>query len=48
MDKFESEELSNSNLTLNDLEKIKQSFIHVLAGYFHSRIEYPGQNGAAN
>jgi cyclic-di-AMP phosphodiesterase PgpH len=48
MEKFESEELSNSNLTLNDLEKIKQSFVHVLAGYFHSRIEYPGKNGAAN
>ena len=48
MDKFESGELSSSNLTLNDLEKIKQSFVHVLAGYFHSRIEYPGQNGAVN
>lgn len=48
MEKFESEELSNSNLTLNDLEKIKQSFVHVLAGYFHSRIEYPGKNGATN
>ncbi len=47
MDKFESEELSNSNLTLNDLEIIKQSFVHVLAGYFHSRIEYPGKDEAA-
>ena len=48
MDKFESEELSNSNLILNDLGTIKQSFVHVLAGYFHSRIEYPGKNGATN
>jgi hypothetical protein len=41
MDKFKTDELSNSNLTFKDLEIIKQSFVHVLAGYFHSRIEYP-------
>ena len=43
MDKFNDGELSKSNLTFNDLEVIKQSFVHILAGYFHSRIEYPKQ-----
>jgi putative nucleotidyltransferase with HDIG domain len=41
MDKFKADELSKSNLTFKDLEIIKQSFVHVLTGYFHSRIEYP-------
>jgi len=43
MDKFNSGELNRSNLTFNDLEEIKNTFVHVLAGYFHSRIEYPNQ-----
>ncbi|MBN1834804.1 MAG: HDIG domain-containing protein [Spirochaetales bacterium] len=41
MDKFTSHELGESELTLRDLELIKKSFVQVLAGYFHSRIEYP-------
>jgi len=41
MDKFTSHELGDSELTLRDLELIKKSFVQVLAGYFHSRIEYP-------
>jgi putative nucleotidyltransferase with HDIG domain len=41
MDKFTSHELGDSELTLRDLEVIKKSFVQVLAGYFHSRIEYP-------
>jgi membrane-associated HD superfamily phosphohydrolase len=31
----------NCELTFRDLEKIKQSFVQILAGHFHSRIEYP-------
>jgi putative nucleotidyltransferase with HDIG domain len=41
MQKFNSRELSASDLTLRDLETIKKSFVQVLAGYYHSRIEYP-------
>lgn len=41
MDKFNSNELGECDLTLADLETIRRSFVQVLAGYFHSRIEYP-------
>lgn len=41
MDKFSTDELSESNITLRDLETIQKSFVQILAGYFHSRIEYP-------
>jgi putative nucleotidyltransferase with HDIG domain len=41
MDKFHSGELADSNLTLKDLETVKRSFVRILQGYFHARIEYP-------
>jgi putative nucleotidyltransferase with HDIG domain len=41
MEKFTSQELGDSQLTFRDLEAIKKSFVQVLAGYYHSRIEYP-------
>ncbi len=41
MEKFTSGELNESNLTLRDLDVIKKSFVQILAGYFHTRIEYP-------
>ncbi len=41
MEKFSSGELGDSNLTLKDLELIRKSFVHILEGYFHTRIEYP-------
>ena len=41
MEKFSSGELGDSNLTLRDLESIRKSFVHILEGYFHTRIEYP-------
>ncbi len=47
MEKFNSGELSKSNLTFNDLEVIKKSFVHIVGGYFHSRIEYPNQKEEA-
>jgi len=41
MDRYESGQLSASPLTFKDLELIKNSFVRVLSGHFHSRIEYP-------
>jgi len=41
MDKLSSGELGDSNLTLRDLESIRKSFVHILEGHFHTRIEYP-------
>jgi membrane-associated HD superfamily phosphohydrolase len=39
--KVEHGQLSQSDLTFRELETIKKAFIKVLAGYYHSRIEYP-------
>ena len=47
MDKFTTGELGDSSLTLRDLETIRRSFVHVLEGYFHARIEYPRLRRAA-
>ncbi|MDR2028155.1 MAG: HDIG domain-containing protein [Treponema sp.] len=41
MSKFEHGQLAESELTFRDLETIKRSFVRVLAGHYHSRIEYP-------
>lgn len=41
MDRHEKGQLSMSSLTFKDLELIKNSFVRVLSGHFHSRIEYP-------
>ena len=42
-DKIEHGQLSQSDLSFRDLEIIKKAFVKVLAGYYHSRIEYPKQ-----
>ncbi|MBW9152153.1 HD family phosphohydrolase [Clostridium estertheticum] len=34
-------QLDNCDLTLKDLEKIRKSFLKVLSGIYHERIEYP-------
>ena len=44
--KVEHGQLAQSELTFRDLETIKNAFVRVLAGYYHSRIEYPTINGA--
>jgi putative nucleotidyltransferase with HDIG domain len=50
--KVEHGQLALSELSFRDLETIKNAFVRVLAGYYHSRIEYPkidgesGNNGA--
>ena len=40
IDKMNYKQLNNSQLTINDLDKIKESFIHYLIGRDHQRIEY--------
>jgi len=42
-DKIDHGQLSDSELSFRDLETIKKAFVKVLAGYYHSRIEYPKQ-----
>jgi putative nucleotidyltransferase with HDIG domain len=41
--KEETKQLAESDITFRDLEMIKNAFVKVLAGYYHSRIEYPNQ-----
>lgn len=40
-DKFVSGQLDDSHLTLHDLNKIGDSFVRILHGIFHYRVEYP-------
>ena len=40
-DKVKHGQLANSELSFRDLEAIKNTFVKVLSGYYHSRIEYP-------
>jgi len=39
--KFIDSQLDECDLTLRDLHKIADGFVRVLAGYLHSRVEYP-------
>jgi putative nucleotidyltransferase with HDIG domain len=41
--KVEHGQLDNCGLTFRDISVIKDSFVQILAGYYHSRIEYPEQ-----
>jgi len=41
--KIDHGQLSESDLSFRDLEIIKKSFVRVLVGYYHARIEYPKQ-----
>ncbi len=41
--RYEEGQLDNTDLTFNDLTKIKESFLAVLSGIYHKRIEYPDQ-----
>jgi len=40
-ERFKAGELDRAPLTLRDLESIKESFLTILAGTFHARVEYP-------
>jgi putative nucleotidyltransferase with HDIG domain len=46
--KVEHGQLAESELTFRDLETIKNAFVKTLAGYYHSRIEYPDQKKEEN
>lgn len=41
--KIEHHQLDNCDLTYRDITKIKEAFVQILAGFYHSRIEYPDQ-----
>lgn len=41
--KIDNHQLDNCPLTFGELTKIRESFVQVLAGYYHSRIKYPNQ-----
>lgn len=41
--KFEEDELSECNLKLNDLAKIKDAMLNVMMAMNHSRVKYPDQ-----
>ncbi|MCR4579811.1 MAG: HDIG domain-containing protein [Treponema sp.] len=45
--KVEHKQLDNCGLTFTDVSKIKEAFVQVLAGYYHTRIEYPDQKDPA-
>ena len=40
-DKIDQDQLKNSGLSFDDLEKIIQAFRHIYEGMFHERIKYP-------
>lgn len=40
-DKLNDDQLSQCNLTFQDLDKIATSFVRILSGIYHSRVEYP-------
>lgn len=42
--RIEDGQLDDAPLTLNDIKKIKESFLSILAGQYHKRIRYPNQN----
>ena len=46
--RFMEGELDESNLTLKDIEKITQSFVRILNAIFHTRVNYPKENGKDN
>ena len=43
-DKFLSGQLDDSNLTLQDLKRIGESFVRILHGVVHYRVKYPEDN----
>ncbi len=46
--KIEAGQLDNSDLTLREIKIIKDSFLKVLIGYYHTRIQYPNQKKFGN
>ena len=46
--KLSDNQLDKSELTLKDLDTIKEAFLEVIMGMFHERIEYPDDGGVKN
>ncbi|MDR2521237.1 MAG: HDIG domain-containing protein [Spirochaetaceae bacterium] len=44
--KIEANQLANSELTFQDVEIIKKTFVRVQVAHYHARIEYPAQQNA--
>jgi membrane-associated HD superfamily phosphohydrolase len=47
LDKVQDGQLDRCALTLNDLEAARHAFVRILAGQYHTRIEYPKQQREA-
>lgn len=47
MNRIKEAQMSRCDLTFKDMETIKKTFVQILAGYFHTRIEYPDEQEAA-
>ncbi len=47
MRKVTNRQLSRSELSFQEIERVKNSFVQILAGHFHNRIEYPETKEAA-
>ena len=43
LDKVQEGQLDRCALTFSDFETIRHTFVRILAGQYHSRIEYPNQ-----
>lgn len=43
-EKVDEGQLNNCSLTFQDLRIIKENFLNILVGVYHSRIKYPGQD----
>jgi len=47
-EKYEkNKQLDDTNLTLRDLQTVKDSFFHTLKGYYHPRVKYPTLTGTS-
>lgn len=44
--KFIDRQLDECDLTLKEIDTICKSFVHILVGIYHARVEYPGNNNA--
>ncbi len=47
-DRISDSQLSECDLTLHDVEVVREAFISALKGVFHPRIQYPRSEGAAS
>ncbi|MCD6416926.1 MAG: HDIG domain-containing protein [Planctomycetes bacterium] len=44
MERLSDGQLDESGLTITDLKRLEDSFVHTIAAIFHNRIQYPGQD----